>query len=943
MAGLVGVVPDDRLRAQDAAQLSSTTLEQRAQREIERAAFAAAVPYLAEFDRRLRESDESAAMRTREKVLFYLGIGRLQSADLSGAATTFAEWVETFPESPSIVQARAYWGDAFYYQGKLEDARAIYGELSARHDASVLPVDQQAVYWEHYADTVYAAQDWESGLRVFEQMKLAASRLLNGREADEKQAKAGSYLLQAAIAQNDFAGALATLPELSGRTGKSRYDLALNLALMRGGDELYEAGQFGEALYFYELVLRPAVLVGFWQSEVKAAAAERDRMVGVDWFADRLVEVENEIVQAQARSAQLGEAAAPDTAMTSEAEVVLDYASALDFRIARCYLARGRSHEAYWAFGRLEAAAATSNDPSGFGEEAVYGQVKMAAASGRDDRTRRVARRYLRTVDYQRFIGDVGYELLQTEVRAGNQLAVRELAEAFMERLRIDPNLPEATKLVYLVGSTLIELDDRQGLRQGFEPMLQDYPDRGFSDGLRYWLGLVGVLEGRFKLALEQFQIIQRDHLHGAYAEDAAYREGVCWFGLMKGLKARLALEGFLADYPESRLESEAYALLGDLAASEGKVDAAINAYAAAQDAGAQLSPPNMSYINHAVFQAGNLLAAERRWPEMADWYETYLRRWGRKGRAGDAIYELGRAQVAMGRDEAMLETWMQAILRFGDDPQDTGPDLMLAEFPEHYQAVRGISAERVLRDTLAIAQAQNQRTLALRLAYTLRGLGGTGTDLPQVSRAGWEQASAAVLLAAAKGARRVDSAFAVAAVERAIQRGGAGDAEGEAWRLLAELRTESGDGVGAIAAWQHVAEYFPASPHAREARLREGDLQRERGALSDAMKAYREVLKVRQWRGEAWAEANFKIGLTHFQSGDMKAAFGFWQRVYVLYAGVAEWAAEAYLMSGQALEEMNRREDAVATYRELVSNGKLNTQPAAQRAAERLTALGAS
>ena len=36
-------------------------------------------------------------------------------------------------------------------------------------------------------------------------------------------------------------------------------------------------------------------------------------------------------------------------------------------------------------------------------------------------------------------------------------------------------------------------------------------------------------------------------------------------------------------------------------------------------------------------------------------------------------------------------------------------------------------------------------------------------------------------------------------------------------------------------------------------------------------------------------------------------------------------------------------RAQAVATYRELVSNGKLNTQPAAQRAAERLTALGAS
>lgn len=927
----------------DAKQLSSTALQQQAQREIERAAFGAAVPYLVELDRRLRESADSASVRARENVLYYLGIGRLQSADLVGATYTFAQFVETYPDAPTVIQARAYWGDAFYYQGRLEDARSIYAELRSLHNPADLPLEQQAAYWEHYADTVYAARDWAEGEQVFLEMKLSVSRLLSGGATDEKTAKAGSYLLQAAIAQNDFDAALATLPDLSGRTGKSRYDLALNLALMRGGDELYEAGRFGEALYFYELVLRPEALIDFWQTELNAANRERARIVGVDWFAERLIELDNEVAQMRARLAQLGAPVTGGEEAKTDGPRVLDYAGALGFRIARCYLARGRSFEAYWAFVSLERAAAANEDKSGFAEEALYGQVKMAAASGRDDRTRRLARRYLRNADYQRFIGDVGYELLQTEVRTGNKLAVRELAEAFMERVRIDPSLQEAPKLVYLVGSTLVELDDRQGLIERFEPMLIEYPDRGFSDGLRYWLGLVGVLEGTFKTALVHFQIIQREYPNGSYAEDAAYREGVCWFGLMKGVNARNSLEGFLADYPESRLVSEAYALLGDLEASEEKVDAAINAYAAAQDAGGQLSPPNMSYINHAVFQAGKLFASERRWPEMAEWYEGYLRRWGEEGRAGDAIYELGRAQVAMGRDEAMLETWMQAILRFGNDPSDTGPDLMLAEFPEHYEALRGKTAEQVLRDALAIANAQVQETLALRLSYTLRGLGVMDTMFPVVSTANWDRASAAVLLAAARSTRVDNSAFALALLEEAIQRNAGSDADGERWRILAELRSEQGNVSGAIAAWRHVAEFFPASPHALEARLREGDLERERGASMAAIAAYREVLKVRQWRGAAWAEANYKIGLTHFEAGDFKAAFGFSQRVYVLYAGVAEWAAEAYLISGRALEAMNRADDAVATYREFVGNEKLNKQPAAEQANERLRAMGAS
>lgn len=110
----------------------------------------------------------------------------------------------------------------------------------------------------------------------------------------------------------------------------------------------------------------------------------------------------------------------------------------------------------------------------------------MAAKSGRDDRVRRTARRYLRTADYTRFMGDVGYELLQVEVRSENLVAVRELAEVFLERVRLDPTLQEAPKLVYLVWSTLMEEGDLTGLRERLEPMWREYPDRGFSDGLAY-------------------------------------------------------------------------------------------------------------------------------------------------------------------------------------------------------------------------------------------------------------------------------------------------------------------------------------------------------------------------------------------------------------------------------------------------------------------------
>lgn len=927
------------LRAQDPANLGTKRLQEVASELLEAGSFGQAVPFLAELDRRLRESDETAAIRAREPILFFLGLGRLQLADLFGADRALTDFIERYPNSPRLASARMYRGDAFYYRQEWNNAAALYATLVERGEVGTLAPDLQARFWEHYADCVFIGRDWGRGETVFPAFQASVVGWADRSVAAEKRSKASSYVLQAAMAAEDFERAMAELPAISEQTGTARYDLTLNLALMRGGDRLYEAQRFGEALYFYELVLRPDELEAHWSRQISELELEQRQRQGVDWFAEQLLQIKSELAQARARVAQLGGAADP---AVDEENVVADYGPALTFRIARCYMARGRSFEAYWAFQRLEQVAAgmSGGQAEGFSEEALYGQVKMAAASGFDNRVGRLARRYLRTAPYTRFIGDVAYELLQTAVRADNELAIRELTDALLSRLRLDLALQEAPKLVYLVGSTLMDAGDREAIKQQLEPMLIQYPDRGFSDGLHYWLGLVAVMEGQFHGALAHFETIARNYPDGSYSEDASFRIGVCRFGLLEYGKARRHLEGFLADYPESRLGCEAYALLGDLAGAEGRWESAIQAYAAARESGAWMSPPNMSYLNHAVFAAGDILAHQERWVEMAEWFEAYLRRWGRAGRAGDALYQLGRAQVALGRTEEMLELWIESILEFGDDPRDTGPDLMLAEFPMHFQAIRGEPPEDVLRDALAIAGAQSKETLRHRLSLALAGLGVDSDTLPQLTVATIHDGSAAVLVATAKRTRSSDPELALAAAQQSLELDQWGPFAADALAILAKVHTDANRSAAAIAAWAELAESFPAHQAAASARLRQGDLERERGAYDAAIEAYRAVLQVRQWRGPAWAEANFKIGLTQFEQGDFEAAFGFCQRVYVLYPGVEAWAAEAYLVSGMALEKMNRSRDAVETYRELLADERLADEAAAKTAAERLAAL---
>lgn len=914
------------LSAQDPTTLGTSDLQQVAQQTMDRSSYAAAVPYLRELDRRLRESTDTTAQRARESVLFYLGLGQLQAAQLDAAASTLAEFLTVFPDSANATVARAYWGDALYYQGELGSARAVYAAVRERHDPNRLESTLRVAYWEHFADCVFADRDWQAGLPIFAALEAVAAIAPDVRRREEMEAKAGSYLLQAAIAVEDFDAALAALPRMTGRGGKTRYDLGLNLALLRGGDELYESGRLGDALYFYEQVLRPAELQRFWTEEAARLEDRQSRLAGVEWFADQRNDVTNALTVAEERLRQL------DTMGT---QGLSDYTTALDFRIARCYLARGRNYEAYWAFNRLDVAVADGTDRSGFAEEALYGLVKTAAAAGRADRTRRHALRYLRTAEFERFIGDVSNELLQLTLRSGDRAGALELASAFLDRVRLDPALREAPKLIYLVGSTLLDQGETAALRERFAPMLAEFPERGFSDGLHYWLGLAELLAGEHRRALARFAALLDGYPNGSYAEDARYRVGVCWFGLLDYRRARAELTAFLTDFPQSRLVSEAHALLGDLAAAEGRVDEAINRYAEARSAGALLEPPNMGYIDHALFQGGKLLAANGRWVEVAEWFESYLRRWGRNNRAAEAIHELGRAQIALGRAEAATAMWHEAWMEFGNNPDDVGVDLILAAYPEVYDTVHGGSCVPELREARAAARAADRPALALRLTAALMALGETETLA--LTEDEFDQASPAVLLAIA---RAVGGESAIAAAAAVWRRAPDSAFAPEALRLLAAARADTGDVEGAINAWRTLAERFPAGSEAATARLREGDLRRGRGEFGAAIAAYREVLRVREWRGEPWAEANYKIGLTHYEAGDYTAAFGFCQRVYVLYGSVGEWAAAAYVTSGKALEELGRADDAAATYRELLAAESLRDQAAATEARERLARL---
>jgi TolA-binding protein len=60
------------------------------------------------------------------------------------------------------------------------------------------------------------------------------------------------------------------------------------------------------------------------------------------------------------------------------------------------------------------------------------------------------------------------------------------------------------------------------------------------------------------------------------------------------------------------------------------------------------------------------------------------------------------------------------------------------------------------------------------------------------------------------------------------------------------------------------------------------GDILLLKGRYDEARQAFKNVFNVRGWRGEFYAEATYKLGQIEESAGDVRKAFGWYQRTYI-------------------------------------------------------------
>lgn len=107
------------------------------------------------------------------------------------------------------------------------------------------------------------------------------------------------------------------------------------------------------------------------------------------------------------------------------------------------------------------------------------------------------------------------------------------------------------------------------------------------------------------------------------------------------------------------------------------------------------------------------------------------------------------------------------------------------------------------------------------------------------------------------------------------------------------------------------------------EAVLGKAKVQFYTDKLEEAEKSLKEVIGDKSYPPESKAEATWLLGEIKFKQKALPDAFNFFQRLYLSFKKLPEWACKGYLRAGETKEALGKFEDAKAVYGEAVNDPK--------------------
>jgi TolA-binding protein len=346
------------------------------------------------------------------------------------------------------------------------------------------------------------------------------------------------------------------------------------------------------------------------------------------------------------------------------------------------------------------------------------------------------------------------------------------------------------------------------------------------------------------------------------------------------------------------------------------------------------------------------VLELEQQYTKIIDLFRNYITEWGTKGNITEATYWIGNSQMRDGRPQEAIQTFFNAIVTYGNDPNAIGIDMILRDTLFEINQKLPLQERNEFMDKLYKQLDATRRsaspTLELRLitlfAERMHPSPAREAMVTSILRdSNVTNASPLTLLLMGRQAIRANQPeFAHKVYARFMSKYAETDFALEALKAIAETKIAEGKYDDARRILDEIINRFAVAPEAGWAQKSLGDTYRLQKNYPEAIRNYNLVLSTKEWRGPLWAESLYWVGICYVEQDNSQEAFPFFQRVYVMYEGYPQWVAKAYIQSALCLEKLSEKEKAINTYREMLTKENLADTPEIKQAREALQRLGA-
>jgi len=956
-----------------------------------------AIPYLQTYLERTKESEDNRVLSMAQDVRFKLGTVWIQENKLSVANTLFETYAGLRP-APKWNEAMKLWSTGLFELGEFgacvrvttnalagppEDVRAEleaaaaaaaakeegeeselpegymeneYGEIVKKPDGAEDPSETDPAAYS-ISDLLILNMTLGNAYHELGKDDLAIEPFTYVIEHTQDDTHKGYAIMQVVnglIERKDFETLTTWIPQLY--QTDARYDIRVNIALMKAASALFDAKEYDNALPLYRMILPRGELIAhhalrIYELQLEAGITTLDQIpteyrIQIDetLFGRReTVVVEEFWAEADRNNLDLNKS--PELIELEQLVKTLQelppYENEVLYRNAYLYDAVTRPWEAVRFFDRVY-----HDDPDGnLGERSFYEVVRLLLdpLNQRAEAERR-GFAYLKTKNEGMLPRQVAY--LLTGYYQQNQL----LPESKNLLPYIENFAPTTDssiikydcELYYMQAIADLVMMEYELAEAAFKKVLTDFPGSHQEDNASYWHALSLMYLQKYEEALAEFEAYPKKFPKGTWLASAAFQSGTCLFGMEKYDEAKIRFTTVIDHYPNSAVFPDACSLRGDIYGSEGLLDEAVLDYQTAI-----ATARNEKQAKYATFQMANVFEAEDRYDEIILAVNDYLTRYGEEADIALGVFWIGKTKVNQGLIDEAVQSYFEAIVQYGGDLEEGGVDTIIAELVK-LSRIRLSEAQRAgLKSGAEAAIAQTDSlTLQLRLRAMLSKIDRTEIELGKQLIAELPDLGSAappVLSVISKASFELeDYSRAEEILDVFVKKFDDSEFMRPAFRLRGFELFKAGEYDEALKLIADAQGRYGTDYDVAWAQLMKGEIQIRQRNYDEAVKTFTAVLNVRGWRGESYAEATYRLAQAEEAAGNLLKAHGWYQRAYVQYKGYNDgfWAAEAYLGSARCLQALGYTQEAHNTYRAMLFDKYINTCPQAEQAQK---AIGAT